>query len=441
MVKSVATDRMTYRSYVVVNRQRYEGFSQDVAGVRAYLRMLRESNTDVEFIYHNRFSTSSYFLPSLFFRQNNISSGGGGITTRKIGSESSKDLVRAVASQTGGKHSFAAVWTGTEHFFKEAAARASDRAANDDVYFIELPTELPNDLLVVPSWADPPGTLVATFEDVVIGIDDFESWTDIDSPEGRVAQAALAGLRRSARQNVTPLVVHFGQGEDLIPDSIIEAARMAVQLSGGEFTPFDPAFHVEDVFDYEWTIELPHDQAATIRSEVSYFQDVMEPQEFHISYRDLEDLTGRIGTLMRTRLHRVRYLWPYANETPTVLRDVDFGLQRGDTVFVRRIEIEDALRADIGVRTEHKEQPVRIERASLYTFELDAEEVRRITQTDQAEEGLGLDPMSRVAYRVVLVRPAEQRLIFKVLTVVMLILFGLAAWWAVPAGLIRRKAA
>ena len=437
VVRSAATHEMTYHSYFVVNRERYGSHAHDIAGVQEYLNARRVAGQEVEFIYHNRFSTSSYFLPSLFFRQNNISSGGGGFATRKIDSQSSKDLVRQVANQSGDQDVFAAVWTGTSAYF-ETTTNTEDSASTDDVIFIELPTELPNDLLVVPSTYDPPDDLIAAFQGRIIGIDDFESWTSVRSDEGRVAQAALAELRWSARERAAPLVVDFDQGGDAIADSILEAARMAVRLSGGEFTVYDSVYHDPGAFDYQWTIELPHDQAATLRSKVRFFDQVQE-QEFHLSYRGLEDLTGRIGTVMRTRLHRVRYLWPYNNETPTILRDVDFALERGDTAFVLRVEVEDALRARI--RVGGAAQAVSIREADLYTFELDSAEVQSITQANTQDGGLGLDPMSRVAYRVLLVRPAEERVIFKVLTVVMLGLFALAAWWAVRLDLMRLVAA
>ncbi len=55
------------------------------------------------------------------------------------------------------------------------------------------------------------------------------------------------------------------------------------------------------------------------------------------------------------------------------------------------------------------------------------------------EEGLGLDPMSQTAYGVVLVRSSDEPMIFRVLTVVLVLLFALAGYWAVRFDLMKRE--
>src|SRR5215510_4448193 len=58
------TSRTTYRSYFVVNRSAFPT-QPDLSDL---LRFLASRKTRPKFIYQSEFSTSSYFLPSLFFR-------------------------------------------------------------------------------------------------------------------------------------------------------------------------------------------------------------------------------------------------------------------------------------------------------------------------------------------------------------------------------------
>ena len=46
---------------------------------------------------------------------------------------------------------------------------------------------------------------------------------------------------------------------------------------------------------------------------------------------------------------------------------------------------------------------------------------------------------SHTAYRIILVRPEEQPVIFKVLSVVLVLLFALALYWAVRFDLMKRE--
>ena len=441
VARSDSTKQMTYNSYFVVKKSRYVRngvpYPADVDGVLEYLGSL---DNPVEFIYHSRYSTSSYFLPALFFRKNNIASGGGVMTTRQITTQSSKALVRDVANQGDDEgHLFAAVWTGTKKYFEDAAGD-DNAAARDSVLFIELPGELPNDLLVTQPHVDPGdlhyALLNANDQSKYIGLNDVDSWVDIDTPDGRKADAALADLRLSARQRVAPLVVQIVTAPGA--DSLLEAARQAVRLSGGEFTLYEEAYHRGNRA-YEWNLEDVHFNKAALLKSTVWRSLQLETQTFNISYDGVEDLTSRIGTIMRTRLHRVRYLWPYNNEDPTVLRDVDFGLEPGDVVHVRKVTVFDAARGVIGVDPQDEAVEVAIRAANLYTFQLDSAQVRAITNPDPAVDGLGLDPMSQTAYRVVLVRSSDEPMIFRVLTVVLVLLFALAGYWAVRFDLMKRE--
>ena len=63
-------------------------------------------------------------------------------------------------------------------------------------------------------------------------------------------------------------------------------------------------------------------------------------QEFHVSFTPTEgDLTTRIVSLIHSRMHRVRYVWPYQERAPTVIRDVDFAISRGEKVHVQRLHV------------------------------------------------------------------------------------------------------
>jgi ABC-type phosphate/phosphonate transport system substrate-binding protein len=436
------TDSVTYHSYFVVNAGRYfdgDGtpYSQDIEGVKAYLS---GAGARSRFLYHNRYSTSSYFLPSLFFRDNEVSSGSGGMSTEDIDSDSSKELVRRVADQDqSGEHDFAAVWTGTKAHFEataDTAPASTDALAHGEVLYIQLPSALPNDLLVsrFDVTDDIVEELTEGLEASEIGLADVHHWVPIDRDDGEKAIGALADLRMSARQKLAPLTVEISQiGDASDGGEVLEAARMAVRQSGSEFTLFDEDFHEGST--YIWTIEVQHDnKAVELVSRVDLSS--AEPQVFHLSYDEVDDLTRRIGGIMRSRLDRVRYLWPYSDKA-IVLRDVDFGLDSADMVWLRQMTITNARTANLG--GVGIDELVAIQSANLYTFLLDSTHVRAITNPASASSGLGLDPMSQTAYRVILVRPEEQPVIFKVLSVVLVLLFALALYWAVRFDLMKRE--
>ena len=151
----------------------------------------------------------------------------------------------------------------------------------------------------------------------------------------------------------------------------------------------------------------------------------MDAQDFQISYGTLEDLTRRVGALIHSRMHRIRYVWPYQQDPPAVIRDVDFTIPPGNEVMVRRIHWDDPDKADYEFRGE-TEFNVEIEHANYHRFQL------------ASDSRFELDPMSDVSYRVVLVRPDRERTIFKALTVTFIILLVLAAAAAVFLDLRRR---
>ena len=416
---SVATGRPTYHSYFVVNRQAFPA-QPTLADL---LRFVVERKERARFIFQSQFSTSSYFLPSLFFRSHRIfqmpeSTGAlTAMTSTKIADASSSTLVELVAS---GAADVAAVWDGTKAKYEPGGAGYA--AAGGRVYFIELPTALPTDLLVCSSSLDPQiknklrQAIIAMRGDQ-IDVGDFRTWKDVnEAPEAR---QALADLRHVAREAVAPVTVEIQleprAGAAANPDMILEAARQAVRLSETEFVLYDQDFHRH--VDFRWTLEPIHDGAVRLRSAIPG-SDV-EDQIFQLSFRDTEDLTARIVSLVQSRLHRVRYVWPFSAGAPIVIRNSAGALAPGTPVTVQRITWIDP------ERDEYRAGQVftaRIAGASFYRYELVQDDFARAVGADAR-----LDPMSNSGFRVILVRPAREPLLFRVLTSALVALFVLAA--------------
>src|SRR5262249_36485091 len=144
------------------------------------------------------------------------------------------------------------------------------------------------------------------------------------------ARRALASLRWLTGVTATPVPIKIRQAHDdrgELDLALIEAAKKAVRLSGTEFTLYDEDFHKQ--FDVLWTLRKTHDDSLVITSEFVDFD--LPPQVFHISYKkgDVESLVARIEEQISNGMHRLREVWPYDDETPTVLRDVRFNLPPG----------------------------------------------------------------------------------------------------------------
>src|SRR5687768_13935055 len=145
---SRATGVTTYHSYFVVNRKNFSRPNPTLGDLLAFLR-----TRQARFIYHDRFSTSSYFLPALYFRSQRVfttseaTDSTDGITSIQVIRHAGKssDLVAQVAS---GNADLAAVWDGTKQ-------KVEDGHLDSQVYFIQLPDPIPNDLLVCSRWIDP----------------------------------------------------------------------------------------------------------------------------------------------------------------------------------------------------------------------------------------------------------------------------------------------
>jgi ABC-type phosphate/phosphonate transport system substrate-binding protein len=426
---SKATTVTTYHSYFVVNRK---NFSHPDPGLSDLLEFLRRG--PARFVYHDRFSTSSYFLPSLYFRSQRI------FTTSEVPDPGDHIIRLQVAKDPGGSSSglvekvangeadLAAVWDGTKQKFEHGPV-------GDRVYFIQLPDPVPNDLLVCSRWI--PAAVADQLRKAIgsmnqndpgeIQTGDYRWW--VDFKEADAARTALANLRRIAGQQRAPVTVQIqmaaSDGASRGVTEYVEAARQAIRLSATEFVVYD-----EDSYNHKdvvWTLALAHPGAVDLKTEIVGSE--LPPQQFQISFTNSSDLAKRIGALIHSRMHRIRYIWPYEEKSPTIIRDVDFSVLPGTLLKARRITW---LNPERNYFREGDLFDVSVKSADFYKFMLD--DARFPTA---AGAGWAQEPMSNVAYRVVLVRPAEEPFIFQALTAA---LVGLLAATAAACTLdIRRK--
>ncbi len=424
---STITGRRTYNAYLVVSRRAFpsEPSLDDV------VRFLADHPDRAGFVYHSQFSTSSFFLPSLFFRSRKIyhmparTESLVAIAAHQTGDGSSSRLVEMVAR---GEADLAAVWDGTKQKF---AAGSAGGATGGQVWFVALPDPLPNDLLVCS--ATLPEEVKGRLREAIramrpdeISAGDFQTWHEIR--EATDARLALAGLRWLARERPAPVTVEVAlQPGALAPEAasrLLEALRQAVRFSASELVLYDPDFH--EHVDFTWSCRLTHDGALELASSIP--GSGVPDQVFQLSFRDPEDLTRRVVALITGRLHRIRYLWLYSGRPPVVIRDLDLSLPAGAEVKVQRVSWLDPERNDFRAGPMF---PARIVASSFHTYQLDE------TDFPPAADGLDFDPLCNVAYRVVLLRLDRERALFRALTVAFVLLLLAAAVLAVAAGVRR----
>jgi ABC-type phosphate/phosphonate transport system substrate-binding protein len=416
---SETTGRTTYHSYYVAPQEDLPP-NPTPADV---VSLITNSSERIRFTYHSLFSTSSFFLPSLHFRANGIfhmaesTESLAAIEASRAEISSSSHLVRAVAR---GDADLAAVWDGTRARF------SAEDPVNRAVTFIRLPSAIPNDLLVCSRSA--PAELKESVRAAIrnmtakeVGVGDFARWVDIgDASEAR---AALAHLRWLAREQAAPVTVDVrrGRGSPSATAAMTEAARHAVRLSETELVVFDEDFH--EHIDIEWTLDEIHDGAARLRSSIPGTE--IDDQVFPISFEDSQDLTRRIVALIQTRLHRIRYVWPYSSGQPIVIRDTTLTMPAGSKTPVQRITWLDP------ERNSFRAGPIfeaTVKSSSLFVHEFEAEDFRR-SGGITAE----FDPMSNVSYRVFQLRVIPKNFWFRFATGALIGLLVLAAAAAVIA--------
>src|SRR2546430_17618055 len=93
-------------------------------------------------------------------------------------------------------------------------------------------------------------------------------------------------------------------------------------------------------FDCDWSSDVcSSDLAIELTSSIN--ESNLLDQKIEVSFTDGEDLTKRIGNFIHSRMHLIRYIWPYDNEHPTVIRDADFPIDAETQIKVMRITWED----------------------------------------------------------------------------------------------------
>jgi ABC-type phosphate/phosphonate transport system substrate-binding protein len=461
--KSVATTKTTYHSYFVVRRDAFiakvnwkpESGDPELDDIIKYVKSF--TSEPARFIYHDRFSTSSYFLPSLYFKKHDVfamerplNSGLTPIAVSQIASTSSTELLRQIAA--GEKADIAAVWDDTKESFL-----AKHEETYRDLLFIRIPSAVPNDFLVasgiddatqrlivdainkepaanrpctgLPDGAIPPSRRTALPRpqcddaDKNAPKDDFDSWYPWDSNDNDEideARGALAALRQEARTQITPVVVRvrgpkgFDERPDPLLASYVNAAKEAVRLSGTEFVLEDMDLHRHP--DMTWTLESTHDGAIKLTSALD--PALKEPKEvFYISFLGEADLPQRIADLVRTRLRRIRYIWPYETKYPAVLRDLDFTPERR-----ARVQKISWVNPQSNEYEEDTSFEARILSVDFSKFQLSHEK----EFPTKGDGSFNFDPMSNVAYRVVIAREPRASWIWVALPYAFIALFGMA---------------
>jgi len=418
---SKKTGKTTYNSYFVVNKSFYSGKVEQ----GNFVQHLGNQETPAKFIYHDKFSTSSYFLPSLYFRQNKIFS----IRSPDAGHQKfiaiQSKKAEEISSSTGlvsliqhNQADFAAVWDGTKSKFEN----------DPDLLFMQLPYSIPNDLLVFSKskgkeFKKAIIKAINEMQDKEIDVGDFLKW--IDFQQAPLARKSLASLRWLAKVPPPPVTVKIRRdhNDTMIKEKHLEAARQALRLSGTELILYDDDYH--KTFDVLWTLKRTHNDSLIIASE---FVAAGIRQEFPISFKneDMVSLTSRIGNIISNRMHRIRYIWPYDNEKPRVLRDVDFTIPANATIKAQKITWIDYNKNEYVIDTPFD---VKALKSDFNSFQLESDGFPRLKSGNKYD----FDPMSNVAYRVFLIRATEKKLILQVFTVSLVALFALAAFFAVRA--------
>jgi ABC-type phosphate/phosphonate transport system substrate-binding protein len=417
-----------YHSFFVVNQddvRKILGHEPDLTELPRYLeKMYLEKQKPARFIYHDKFSTSSFFLPSLYFRDSHISSAGessaGSMTPiaveKPAGIQGSSSLVEEVA---GGGAQLAAVW--------DATVEGQKVKYGDKVYFIKLPSAIPNDLLVLSRLPGSPREDPVRHEilkaiqatEVSRGKwngrdDEYQYWVNIkDAPEALDALGDLRRMAATAPHYVT-VSVRWSPNQKEQPE-LLQAVEHGIRLSGTEFVSYDKDFHKR--VDVTWKLESTHDGAIVLTSQIGE-QGLVIPQRFSISFMSPDDLTTRVAALVVTRMHRIRYVWPYQDIYPVVIRDLEYRPQ--PTVVAQRIVWTDSERNEY-------EEGIPFE-STIVQQAHDFNKFQLRGGFPLGQEGsYQFDPMSNVAYRVILKRAETEEPLFGYLTWALVGLLALLA--------------
>ena len=423
---SRSTGKTITNAFIVVPQSSFSGPTPPtLEQVLDHLKTLSDAGRPARFIYHNKYSTSSYFLPSLLFRARRVfghdaTSNPAGVTmiaVERNESPSSSDLIKAVATQAGDRETIASVWTGPKSGF-----------TGTDVRFVQLPDDLPCDLLVASRKVDSrtkdairAGLQQESVRPAVPG-SDVDAWVPWSSAQAEGARRALSDLRRQAGSSTLPVVVDVqADRASRVHDELLDAARAPIRLAGTELVDRSQYFDYYKKSDIRWELASTHDGAVrlTVRYENFRLDDAEVTQQFDVSFEKPADLTRRLVSLVHTRLHRIRSVWLYNDTVPTVLRDVDFDIAR--RVPFQEIQWYEPQRNDYRLE---KSRVADVEKEGAFEIQLaaTAEFPRRPDNTS-----LNFEPMRRQAFRVLLMRVTPERTLFQALTVSFVALLALGA--------------
>ena len=399
-----------------------------------FIEILKQRETPARFVYHSKFSTSSHFIPSLYFKKRGIFS----LFTQPKGKQKFITIHSLAPDGITSSSELIPIIKGRQADFAAVRGSVKSKFETDaDLKFIKLPYSTPNDLLVM---VKPFNKLIKQIKDQILetirkmeaaDIDegDILKWEDFNaSPKAR---KLLANLRYLAKTTPHPVVINIRKSQKEnsgIDEKHLEAARQAVRFSGTEMVLFDEDYH--SAFDILWTLETRHDQSILLTSTI---MDSGLTQEFSVSYRigDMENLASRVSWVIDNKMHRIRYIWPFDDETARVLRDVDFQIPVGQQLKVQKITWSDFNTNEYTVDTPFN---VEVKQSDFHSFQLKGKGF------PQKEDGkYGFEPLGNVAYRVFLERTSNAGDTYKITTKILIGLLGLAALFTLVEVIIKPK--
>ena len=440
-----SSNRVTNDSYFVVHKdfgyekaEAIEDFTRHIdnpeAQTKDFIEILKQRETPARFVYHSKFSTSSHFLPSLYFKKRGIFS----LFTQPKGKQKFITIHSLAPDGIASSSELISIIKGRQADFAAVRGSVKSKFENDaDLKFIKLPYSTPNDLLVM---VKPFNKLIKQIkvqiletirkmEATDIGEADILKWEDFNaSPKAR---KSLANLRDRAKTTPHPVVINIRKSQKEnsgIDEKHLEAARQAVRFSGTEMILFDEDYH--SAFDVLWTLETRHDHSILLTSTI---MDSGLTQEFSVSYRagDMVSLASRISWVIDHKMHRIRYVWPFDDDTARVLRDVDFQIPVGQQLKVQKITWSDFNTNEYTVDTPFN---VEVTRSDFHSFQLKGKGF------PQKEDGkFGFEPLGNVSYRVFLERTPNAGETYKLTTKILIGLFGFAALFTLVEVIIKPK--
>ena len=439
------SNSVTGDSYFVVHKEfgyekteALEDFARHLgdpeAQTKDFIKILKQRETPARFVYHSKLSTSSHFLPSLYFKKRGIFS----LFTQPKGKQKFITIHSLAPDGITSSSELIPIIKGRQADFAAVRGSVKSKFETDaDLKFIKLPYSTPNDLLVM---VKPFNKLIKQIKDQILETIRKMEVTDIaeggilkweDFNASPKARKSLANLRYLAKTTPHPVVINIRKSQKEssgIDEKHLEAARQAVRFSGTEMVLFDEDYH--SAFDVLWTLETRHDRSILLTSTI---MDSGLTQEFSVSYRigDMESLASRISRVIDHKMHRIRYVWPYDDESARVLRDVDFQIPVGQQLKVQKITWSDFNTNEYTVDTPFN---VEVTQSDFHSFQLKGKGFPK------KEDGkFGFEPLGNVAYRVFLERTTNAGDTYKIITKILIGLLGLAALFTLVEVIIKPK--